>query len=956
MTAQSLTIKMAVADPALTGVTDPGSHIVYTIDIVPTLGTLTVNGVAVTDGGQITQDQFDQGLVVYTDDGSGAGSDLFGYSISDPLLNHNLGSGSFNTHHNGGVLVTGQNVYTGGSDPVIFFSEPGNNNSITGTTVTVSYALAPAGVFISLPIDANNGFGGFDNFGNISSVIGSSHDDTIFSSAGDVIFGGGGDDKILGVGSETAGFSGARSDYFALFVNSDEVKITDLRPGSPDGTDDLPGVHSFQFSDGTYSLAQLNALSEVENSGSTILGYVGDNYFLFTNGTAGEPELKFQGSPVSVTHSNLFAVGAEQVAGGGYEVAWESFSNPSGTPMFQVWNVDSNGNYVSTLLGPVVASDQVLEALESSTFSQDLNNDGIIGVPNVTAIETFGSTELGQASTFYYMDPVAGGTGPELKYTGAPYVAGAWVPIGAEKTSTGYEVALFNASSNLYTIWNTDSSGNVLSASLAGVSGTNTSLEFIETSFHQDLNGDHTIGIPGVIESFGATELTEVGNNYFFDPIAGGSGPELKYGGSPFVAGAWAPIGVEKTAAGFEVALFNASSNLYTIWNTDSSGNVLSASLAGVSGTNTALESIEVSFHQDLNGDNNIGIPGVIETSGATELVVVGNDFFFNPVAGGTGPELKYGGSPFVAGAWVPIGAEHTATGYEVALFNAASNLYTIWNTDSTGNVLSASLAGVAGTNTALESIEGSFHQDLNGDGVIGIPGIIETFGATELAEVGNNYFFNPVAGGTGPELKYGGSPFVATAWAPIGVEKISSGYEVALFNASSQLYSVWNTDSSGNVVSSPIAGVSGTNTALESIETSFQQDLNGDNVIGPPSHTSAVVSVLNNSTAGMATIAAPPSIIAPSAGNAVLSGSAAADTFVFNAHFGNDTVTGFQPGVDQVNLDHTLAASIADLFTHTADNAHGSAVVTIGADQSITFDHVSTQVLQQHASDFHLV
>src|ERR1700761_4035274 len=94
MTAQSLTIKMAVADPALTGVTDPGSHIVYTIDIVPTLGTLTVNGVAVTDGGQITQDQFDQGLVVYTDDGSGAGSDLFSYSISDTLLNHNLGSGS----------------------------------------------------------------------------------------------------------------------------------------------------------------------------------------------------------------------------------------------------------------------------------------------------------------------------------------------------------------------------------------------------------------------------------------------------------------------------------------------------------------------------------------------------------------------------------------------------------------------------------------------------------------------------------------------------------------------------------------------------------------------------------------------------------------------------------------------------------------------------------------------
>jgi hypothetical protein len=59
---------------------------------------------------------------------------------------------------------------------------------------------------------------------------------------------------------------------------------------------------------------------------------------------------------------------------------------------------------------------------------------------------------------------------------------------------------------------------------------------------------------------------------------------------------------------------------------------------------------------------------------------------------------------------------------------------------------------------------------------------------------------------------------------------------------------------------------------------------------------------------------------------------------------------------VDQINLDHTLFASVSDLFTHTADNVGGSAVVTIAADQSITFDSVSKLLLQQHASDFHLV
>ncbi len=298
---------------------------------MPTLGTLTVNGVAVTDGGQFTQDQgLDQGLVRLHRRWQRLGiPTCSGYSISDPLLNHNLGSGSFDTQHVGGTLGVQADIFSSGSDPVIFFSEPGDN-SISGTNTTVSYALAPAGVFITLPQGGSNGFNGFDSFGNISNVIGSSHDDRIFSGPGtNLIFGGGGNDFILGRGgTDTAGFSGARSDYFALFGKIlDEVKITDLRPGSPDGTDDVVSVHSFQFSDGTYSLAQLNALSEIENSGSTILGTVGDNYFLFTSGTAGEPELKYQGNPISVSGFASFAIGAEQVAGGGYDVAWESFQS-----------------------------------------------------------------------------------------------------------------------------------------------------------------------------------------------------------------------------------------------------------------------------------------------------------------------------------------------------------------------------------------------------------------------------------------------------------------------------------------------------------------------------------------------------------------------------------------------------------------------------------------------------
>jgi hypothetical protein len=222
-------------------------------------------------------------------------------------------------------------------------------------------------------------------------------------------------------------------------------------------------------------------------------------------------------------------------------------------------------------------------------------------------------------------------------------------------------------------------------------------------------------------------------------------------------------------------------------------------------------------------------------------------------------------------------------------------------------------------------------------------PLVIESSGSTSLVQFGDNYYLDGNGGGTGPELTSGGVAVVAgqsANWTPIAAEQTAIGYEIAWHNTFTGNYEVWNADSSGNVLSASISGASGTNTALESIETSFQQDLNGDHVIGTPSPTSPA--------------AAP--ISAPASGNAILSGTAASDTFVFKAHFGNDTVAGFQPGVDQVDLDHTLFASVADLLAHTADDAAGSAVVTVGADQSITFDHVSTQLLQQHTSDFHLV
>ena len=146
------------------------------------------------------------------------------------------------------------------------------------------------------------------------------------------------------------------------------------------------------------------------------------------------------------------------------------------------------------------------------------------------------------------------------------------------------------------------------------MSGTSTALESFEPIFNQDLNGDGVIGTPTVIQtdtsSFGSTSLTEVWNNYFLDNSSG-SGPALKYDGADVVAGefgGWMPIGAVQTASGYDVAWEIPGANEYTVWTTDSNGNFISNLSASVSGTSTALESIETTFDQDLNGDGVIGI------------------------------------------------------------------------------------------------------------------------------------------------------------------------------------------------------------------------------------------------------------------------------------------------------------------------------------------------------------
>ena len=121
------------------------------------------------------------------------------------------------------------------------------------------------------------------------------------------------------------------------------------------------------------------------------------------------------------------------------------------------------------------------------------------------------------------------------------------------------------------------------------------------------------------------------------------------------------------------------------------------------------MQSVETTFHQDLNGDGTVGpLTTAIEASGSTSLVQLADTYFLYALGGTTGPQVSFNGSPVTAGqygsSWTLIGGEQVGGGYEVAWKTA--DQYVIWNHDSDGAFVSNTLGTMSGGTLALQSLE----------------------------------------------------------------------------------------------------------------------------------------------------------------------------------------------------------------------------------------------------------
>jgi hypothetical protein len=308
---------------------------------------------------------------------------------------------------------------------------------------------------------------------------------------------------------------------------------------------------------------------------------------------------------------------------------------------------------------------------------------------------------------------------------------------------------------------------------------------------------------------------------------------------------------------------------------------------------------------------------------------------------------LKYAGAALVAGqsgGWTPIGAEQTATGYKIAWKVPGADQYTVWTADSSGNETS-NLGVISGTSKTLQSLEPSFHQDLNGDGVIGLAvytgSTLELVGATS----GSVTFISS----TGTLKLDTPSTFTGQIFGFTGDGTLSGSDQIDLRGINySAVHSSYNNSTGILDVSDGTTTVNlkfaGT---YSQANFKFADDGSGGTIVYDPpisSQTSPLGGTANDNTA------------VSGAGQSTLSVAENQHSFVFAPNFGQVTVANFDPAKDTIQISQSIFANVAALLAATHDDEHGNAVITDVAHDTITIQHVTTTQLLAHQNDFHFV
>ncbi len=298
-------------------------------------------------------------------------------------------------------------IWDGGGHDTYDFS-----NYTTGVTVN----LAPGSWTTTSATQLANLGNGHTAIGNIANALefqgntaslienavgGTGNDTLIGNAANNTLTGGHGNDTLDGVsGTDTAVYSGKSTDY-RITANADgSYTVTDLRSGSPDGTDTLRHIELAKFSDTTVTLGtatQPGIATPSIVSFSPDTGVVGDGItdksVISLAGTADA------NSTIKIYDGATLLGSVTTASNGSWSFTTATLSD--GTHAFTATATDSSGNTSATSTATNVTVDTVAPVVP--TVSLQSADSGIVGdgITNANVVAINGVAEAGSTVRLY---------------------------------------------------------------------------------------------------------------------------------------------------------------------------------------------------------------------------------------------------------------------------------------------------------------------------------------------------------------------------------------------------------------------------------------------------------------------------------------------------------------------------------------------------------------------------
>ncbi len=272
-----------------------------------------------------------------TDWSSGGGFVFNDPSKSDITVDSSyISAGSGSDHIYGDLAVVLPELSSSPGLVTSFYAYPTGNSGQTSTSnYDYVYGFGPFG---SLHQWASNPTSPSQYAVDGDTIVGGAGNNVIFGGIGDnTITGGSGDDQIsAGNGFNTISGGGGineivldRATDTYVAGGGDDISVSSLNTsaGSPllaAGWQSVVGTELAAAMIAPTRLIVTLIQTDTGSDGSTSLVEVGNNYFLFAAGTSSGPELEYNGAPITSGEFGAWTpIGAVQISGGGYDVAWD---------------------------------------------------------------------------------------------------------------------------------------------------------------------------------------------------------------------------------------------------------------------------------------------------------------------------------------------------------------------------------------------------------------------------------------------------------------------------------------------------------------------------------------------------------------------------------------------------------------------------------------------------------